>query len=131
VRQLVALGKLGTDPAGHGSLIVTEQARALLRGEERFEVRRTPDAPVKRAARARSAVLAPEHEGLFGKLRALRLSLARELGVPPYVIFHDATLKQMAELRPKSMAELGGISGVGKAKLERFGERFLAEINDG
>ena len=62
---------------------------------------------------------------LFEALRARRASLAKAQGVPPYVIFHDSTLVEMARLRPRSLDELAGITGVGQAKLERYGEPFL------
>lgn len=128
VRQLVALGYLTTDAAGHGSLIATAEARPLLKGETTLKLRRDPEKSAKSAkvaGRPASALLAPQHEGLFEELRALRLELARAQGVPPYVIFHDATLKAMAETRPHTLAALGNVSGVGAGKLERYGERFL------
>ena len=65
---------------------------------------------------------------LFERLRAKRREVAQEQGVPPYVIFHDATLRQMAEHRPQTEAELLSISGVGEAKLERYGSEFLEVI---
>jgi len=129
-RQLVSLGLFETDAQGHGSLIVAAQARPLLKGETTLEVRRTREAPPsRRQARAgkaqASSVLAPEHAPLFERLRSLRTALAREQGVPPYVIFHDATLKQMAELKPRSIEALGRISGVGQVKQGRYGAQFL------
>jgi ATP-dependent DNA helicase RecQ len=66
---------------------------------------------------------------LFDALRARRRDLAAEAGVPPYVIFHDATLREMASLRPTSLAEMAAISGVGDRKLEAWGEAFLAVIS--
>ena len=125
VRQLAALGYLETDAAGHGSLIVTPRAKPLLRGEETLMLRQDQDRPLKQSRRPSAAPLAPQDEGLFNALRALRLELAREQGVPPYVIFHDATLKAMAESRPQTLNELGNVSGVGQGKLARYGERFL------
>ncbi len=128
-RQLVALGYLETDPAGHGSLMVTPRARPLLKGEETLQLRQDEDRPGqgsgRQSRRPSAAPLAPQDEGLFGELRALRLELAREQGVPPYVIFHDATLKAMAEGRPQTLGALGNVSGVGQGKLARYGERFL------
>jgi ATP-dependent DNA helicase RecQ len=72
--------------------------------------------------------LAPHDEALWQALRECRRQLAAEHNVPPYVIFHDATLKQMAALRPPDSSALLAIGGVGQAKLARYGERFLAVI---
>jgi ATP-dependent DNA helicase RecQ len=88
----------------------------------------------KKAKRAEAVLAAAEFEpdaattALFDRLRNLRKRLASEAGVPPYVIFHDKTLALMAQMRPTSEAALLGISGVGQAKLERYGEAFIAEI---
>ena len=84
-------------------------------------------APTEKAARA-SESLTPEDEMLFSALRELRLRIARESDVPPFVVFHDIALCEMARLRPTSLAEFGQISGVGKRKLERYGETFVAAI---
>ena len=67
---------------------------------------------------------------IFEALRALRAELAREQNLPAYVIFHDATLRAIAESRPESLDELGGISGVGATKLERYGEQVLATLRE-
>jgi ATP-dependent DNA helicase RecQ len=67
---------------------------------------------------------------LFEALRARRLELAREQGVPPYVIFHDSTLREMAQARPRDADDLAGISGIGAKKLERYGADFLAVITE-
>nr|WP_245557578.1 DNA helicase RecQ [Deinococcus peraridilitoris] len=128
VRQLVALGYLTTDAGGHGSLIVTPAARALLKGECALRLRRDSDKPVKSARRPAAEPLGAHDEGLFAELRALRLQLAQAQKVPPYVIFHDATLKAMAESRPQTLTQLATISGVGQGKLERYGDAFLAVL---
>ena len=128
LRQLVALGYLTTDQAGHGSLIPTGRARAILKGEETVHLRVDPEKPQKAAKRSGSAPVAAQDEELFTALRAVRAELAKAQGVPPYVIFHDATLKAMAEARPRTEAELAQVSGVGRAKLERYGERFLSVL---
>jgi ATP-dependent DNA helicase RecQ len=73
-------------------------------------------------------VLGSEDKALFEVLRALRKQLADEQGVPPYVIFHDATLREMAEQRPTTLHEFARIRGVGDAKLSRYGERFIDAI---
>jgi len=130
-RQLIARGFLDIDPDGHGALRLTEKARPLLRGEAELRLRVRPPREKKAAQkRERAAVadLAPADQPLFEALRGLRLELAREQGVPPYVIFHDSTLREMAVLRPRDADALRGITGVGERKLEKFGARFLATL---
>lgn len=134
-RQLVVAGLLEVDAEGYGTLRLTAAAGPVLRGETSLRMRREPR-PARgrgRAARGASktepaALLSAPDEALFQRLRALRAELARDQGVPPYVIFHDATLRQMAELRPRSLPELAGIGGVGASKLERYGERFVDAV---
>ena len=125
-RQLIAQGYLDIDLAGHGALRLTEQCRSLLRGEQRFTLRklRKPEtAKPKRELRLRE--LRACDQPLFDALRALRRQQAEAQGVPPYVVFHDASLSEMARLRPASLAELALINGVGESKLARYGEAFL------
>jgi ATP-dependent DNA helicase RecQ len=127
-RQLVASGLLVADPARHGGLRLTESSRAVLRGERTVVFRE--DARVKKAPKARPV---PRSFGdvsdadleLWEALRAARTALAKEQGVPPYVIFHDATLREMVDKRPSSIDELARVSGVGATKLERYGSAFL------
>ena len=133
-RQLVALGLVTVDVEGHGGLRLTGEARPVLRGERRIELRRDPVTARGRtrpAAKSRAPVSFedPAAEALFQALRGLRLALAKSQGVPPYVIFHDATLAEMARTRPSRLEQLSGITGIGQAKLERYGEDFLAVIN--
>ena len=127
LRQLAALGYLTTDAAGHGSLIVSGKARPLLKGEETLWLREDVMIPqtTRKGRRERGAAPSGAAGGLFEALRTLRLTLAREQQVPPYVIFHDATLREMAERKPDSLAVLGTISGVGSRKLAQYGEAFL------
>jgi len=132
-RQLVALGALTVDMEGHGGLQLTEEARAILRGERTVTFRR--DRRQKRAARpaagpARAGIEDRAALALFDALRSERLALARAQGVPPYVIFHDSTLAEIALHRPTRLEELGRLSGVGQAKLARYGEAFLAVVSD-
>jgi ATP-dependent DNA helicase RecQ len=133
-RQLIARGLLAVDSAGHGSLKLTERSRAVLRGEERVLLRQ--EAPrAHRAARRTGAARDPRlvsaaQQPLWEALRARRRQLAEEQAVPPYVIFHDATLLAMAEHRPGTHEELLQISGVGERKLARYGDAFLAVIRD-
>jgi ATP-dependent DNA helicase RecQ len=146
IRQLVAGGYLALDPEGYGGLRLTTAAGPVLRGELPLHLRRdvleraTAGAGRGAARKARRAELAlaadfddtvePDAATtlLFERLRTLRKRLASEAGVPPYVIFHDKTLAEMARRRPTSEAALLGITGVGQAKLERYGEAFLAEM---
>jgi ATP-dependent DNA helicase RecQ len=134
VRQLVARGYLKADVEGYNTLALTDRARPLLRGEEKIELRVEREA-VKRARKRKSAAsvagaIFPE-EQLFERLRALRTELARAAGVPPYVIFHDATLREVALRKPASLADLATIPGIGEKKLERYGERLLALLAEG
>ncbi len=127
-RQLISLGLLDIDHEGHGALRLTGRCRPLLRGETSLHLRvqSKPDKKVK--AKPQQHDLVATDQPLFEALRSLRLELAREQGVPPYVIFHDRTLRQMAETRPTSLGEMEGINGIGAKKLERYGEQFLAAI---
>jgi len=135
-RQLVAQGHLEVDVAGHGGLRLGENAREVLRGTVAVSFRDEP-ARVPRAQRKRIAAGAPveplsDADGaLFQALRMKRLALAREQGVPPYVIFHDTTLLAMAQQRPRDRAALAEIPGVGRSKLERYGDIFLDIVAQG
>jgi len=131
-RQLIAMGYLWADLESYSSLRLTDTARPLLRGEQRLELRR-PVKPVKRTRRSKSATtvsLADIDDSLWLALRGCRTELAAESGVPPYVVFHDKTLRQMALELPTTRSALGAISGVGEMKLERYGDAFLAVIRD-
>jgi ATP-dependent DNA helicase RecQ len=131
LRQLAARGLVEVDIDGHGGLRLGEGCREVLRGERRITLRRDP-APRPRArraaAKAASGALAPELEARFAALRAWRLATARAQGVPPYVVFHDATLIAIAEARPSSLVELAAVPGIGTAKLERYGAAILEAL---
>lgn len=127
-RQLVAAGLLTVDME-YGALRLTDEARPVLRGEQQIALRRDPE-PRKGKGRAKgaskaSSSVAVGDEALWQALKAKRTELAKEQGVPPYVIFHDSTLLAMAEAKPQRRDELAEISGVGERKLERYGEAFL------
>nr|WP_207188084.1 DNA helicase RecQ [Thiorhodovibrio winogradskyi] len=127
-RQLVAAGMIAVDVEGHGGLRLTEKSRPLLRGERGIRLRQDPDQKgQKRAARkpVATAPSDPEAKALWEALREHRRKLARELDVPAYVVFSDATLREILAHRPGNRAEFAGISGVGQAKLERFADGFL------
>jgi ATP-dependent DNA helicase RecQ len=132
-RELVARGLLETDDRGYGTLSLAAASKPVLDGRERLELRRSPPRPGKRPGsrkRPAPAELPPGsvEERRFEHLRDLRRRIAAEQGVPPYVVFHDTTLKAMASSAPGSAEELAELPGVGAAKLERYGSRFLAAI---
>jgi ATP-dependent DNA helicase RecQ len=131
-RQLIARGLLAVDLEGHGGLRLTDLSRPVLRGEERLMLRRdikpekTKKTKTPRAARSPFTRETDQH--LWEALRARRLELAKKQGVPPYVVFHDATLAEMVERRPQSLDELAHISGVGERKLAAYGQDILDVI---
>jgi ATP-dependent DNA helicase RecQ len=134
-RQLVALGLLVADPSRHGALRVTEEARPVLRGEREIVLRES----VARPKRERRKPSAPRSFGdvteadleLWERLRSTRKALADEQGVPAYVIFHDATLREIVEKRPTTLDELANVGGIGAAKLDRYGTQILAAMGEG
>jgi ATP-dependent DNA helicase RecQ len=130
LRQLIHRGYLVQDIAAYSVLKLTEAARPLLRGDESLQLARPrvrERVKKKRSTRAASG-LGSRDEALFDSLRMLRKRLADTQGVPPYVIFGDATLIQMASMRPVDETALLGITGVGQHKLERYGAAFLDAI---
>jgi len=130
VRQLIHRGLLVQDIANYSVLKLTPQARPVLRGEATLVLAR-PRIKTKATAKSRSrlaADLGEGDQGLFEALRSLRKTLAEEQGVPPYVVFGDATLVEMARRRPASDEELIMITGVGEKKLQRYGADFLYTI---
>ncbi|MFF3692502.1 DNA helicase RecQ [Streptomyces sp. NPDC002221] len=132
-RQLLAMGLLAVE-GEYGTLVLTEASGEILAGRREVRMRTEPEKPV-RAARGpakKSAVAAdlpPEVLPVFEALRAWRGAQAKEAGVPAYVIFHDATLREIAAVRPGSLGELGTIGGVGEKKLATWGEGVLSVLN--
>jgi ATP-dependent DNA helicase RecQ len=125
-RALQARGSLGTTE--HGGLTLTGDARDILRGEAVVAITRPP-ARVKGGRRSAGTTTPnPLGDPLFEALRTLRRDLAKEASVPPYVIFHDATLREIASARPQSLGELGQVNGVGARKLEAYGDAFLQVV---
>jgi ATP-dependent DNA helicase RecQ len=127
-RQLTAAGFVIVDHANHGALRLDESARAVFKGERRVTLRRDRPrkaAEVRRALGTPAASLSPEANAVFEALRAERTRLARAQGVPPYVVFHDTTLRAMAMSPIRSREDLLGLPGVGEAKYARYGEAFL------
>ena len=136
-RQLVAAGLLSVDFEGKGGFRLAPRTWRVLRGEEKFELRKDPVAPRPerksrtRPERERPALpSAPPSGELWEKLRSLRLEIARNQGIAPFIIFHDSTLREMIRTLPRTIEEMGEISGIGERKLERYGEQFLALILD-
>ena len=136
IRQLIHRGYLVQDIARFSALRLTDAARPLLRGDETLVMAkprvRVPTKKqrlrTQRAGRAAELAGMPVDEALFEALRGLRKELADEQNVPAYVVFSDATLAEMAALRPATRAELLDVNGVGQTKLERYGDAFLAVV---
>ena len=128
-RQLIALGYIDIDVTRYGALCLTESCRTLLKGEEALALRQYEQPIEKDKSSKKKQAVRPQDEGLWTALRALRVRLAEDLGVPPYLVFHDATLKEMVKKRPTAIVKMALISGVGEQKLERYGDDFIAEIS--
>ncbi|MBK6737146.1 MAG: DNA helicase RecQ [Haliea sp.] len=140
-RQLVARGYLSVDLAQFGALRLEEKCRPLLRAQQTIELRRDAGKAIghtggnkggNKVARqqTRTALPADIDVGLWEALRECRRLLAEEQGVPPYVIFHDRSLKEMCALQPRTPLEFGRITGVGERKLDKYGAAFLRVINE-
>ncbi len=137
IRQMVATGFLRIDIGGYGGIVITEKGLGLLRGDGEF-LYRADTVVVRSPARARASgavrgeagepALAGEDAALLGALKALRLEIARERGVPAYVVFPDRTLIDMVRRRPRTEAEFAEVNGVGAAKLKEFAVPFLAAV---
>ena len=138
LRQLVAQHIVEVDYDHYNVLRLTEASRAVLKGERRIELRRPSEKPVRgrrektpRRAGGSAITLGGADEALFERLRAWRASVAKEHGVPPYVVFHDATLQAIAGARPGSLDALRSISGVGERKLENYGAAIVRLVAGG
>ena len=130
-RQCIALGLLAVDHDAYGALRLTSDSRAVLKGERSVALRAWREArQSSRRAKAASvaADLPREAQELFERLRAWRLEAARRHGVPAYVIFHDATLREIARARPASLEMLRGIPGIGARKLEAYGAEIVGLV---
>ena len=130
-RQLIARGLLNVDVQGHGNLCLTEPCRAILRGEQQLLLRK--EIKANKAARRKSRdTSSTTYAGnaLWEALRACRKQLADTFNVPPYVIFHDSTLKEMLEQQPTTHAQFLQLTGVGQAKLERYADAFIKVIRE-
>ncbi len=131
VRQLLAQGLLAVE-GDYGTLVLTEASSEVMRGGRAVLLRREPEraarsAKAERAARSTAGTIELDAaaKDVFEQLRTWRAAAAKEQGVPAYVIFHDATLRQIATVTPTTLAQLGTISGVGETKLARYGQQIL------
>jgi ATP-dependent DNA helicase RecQ len=134
-RQLIAAGLLEADMAAYGGLKLTEAARPVLKGEQEVWLRRDAEpekrmSKAERSARAKEVFEGANDDPLWQALKAKRLELAREQGVPPYVIFHDSTLLEIHNRKPQTLDEMGQISGIGQAKLQKYGDAFLQVLKE-
>ena len=135
-RQLVAGGYLESDIEAYGGLKLAEAARAVLKGESDVWLRRDAEvvsarvSKAERGARAKEGYEEVSDNPLWHALKAKRMELAREQGVPPYVIFHDSTLLEILNQKPTSLIEMSQITGIGQAKLMRYGDAFLEVLDD-
>jgi ATP-dependent DNA helicase RecQ len=136
LRQLLALGAVMVDVQAFNTLVLTEQSRAILKGEQQVHLRESvsmPKAPKGKALRAGSSVKPPiALDGValqrYAELKAWRAEVAREHNLPAYVIFHDATLAAIAQRAPQSLEDLQGISGMGVKKLEAYSHEVLRVV---
>ncbi len=133
LRQAIALGLVAIDHEAYGALKLPEAARAVLKGEQTIAMRRYQKPVKSRAAARPSAVaavsdLSPAQQTLFERLRWWRVETARSHNVPAYVIFHDASLREIARAMPMSLDDLRQVSGVGEKKLETYGEQIIALV---
>jgi len=131
-RQLVAFGYLAVDHDGFGALVLTDASKPVLKGETTVTLRRYVKPVRTRQTAGRSAQrvdpaagLGPRERARWDRLRAWRTDTAKRDGVPAYVIFHDATLAEIARAAPDSIEDLRHIPGIGARKLERFGDELL------
>ena len=131
LRQLIAQRLISVDLAGHGGLSISEAGREFLRDKTTLMLR-VPTAPraerVKTSRRQTTQALREADRALFQALREKRLEIARVQNVPPYVIFHDKTLVELATARPRSRAEMTAVPGIGDTKMDRYGPAFLSVI---
>ncbi len=131
-RQLAAAGLVHVDMAEHGALQLTDAARQVLKGERKVELRRPSrrKATPSRTTAVAHSELSVADEALFQRLRGWRSDTAKAQAVPAYVILHDRTLRELAEVRPASHGMLAGITGMGSAKIEHYGAELLALIRE-
>ncbi|NQX25999.1 DNA helicase RecQ [Microbacteriaceae bacterium VKM Ac-2854] len=134
-RQLLAQGLLGVNDDGYGTLAITEASGSVLGGQRAVQMRQEPERPARsstlRAGRSAVAELGAEAQPLFEKLREWRAGEAKAQSLPAYIVFNDATLREIATVRPATMDALSIIGGVGQKKLLSYGEAVLAVVAGG
>jgi len=136
MRQAIALGFVTVDHDAFSSLKLTDAARPVLKGEQKVQLRQyQKPVKAKRPSSSRSSgyeelELSRSEQAIFERLRTWRMGTAREHGVPAYVVFQDATLREIAKVKPGSLDELRGVSGVGEKKLVSYGDEIVAIINE-
>ncbi len=133
LRQSIALGLVTVDHEAYSALKLTDAAKPVLRGGQKVQLRQyqKPAKTRRETSRAKGyaeAGLSAEEQAIFDKLRWWRVETARKHNVPAYVIFNDATLREIAKLKPDSLRELRGVTGVGEKKLESYGAEIVALI---
>jgi len=132
MRQLVVRGLLRVDLEGYSALQLTDLCRPVLKGEQALHLRkeelRAPSTKKSAKKSDRKSQISPEDQALWEDLRECRKQLSEEYNVPPYFIFHDATLKEMMESMPTTSSELLVITGIGESKLEKYGDEFLGIV---
>jgi ATP-dependent DNA helicase RecQ len=130
-RQLAARGLVSVDFEGHGSLKLTEACRPVLRGEQPLVLRKDLHLkPAKSGKETKKLPVSGQDLSLWDALRAKRREIADAQDVPPYIIFHDATLMAMLEARPATLRQMAKLPGIGERKLKQYGEQFLAIIRE-
>jgi ATP-dependent DNA helicase RecQ len=129
-QQMIARGYLQVEGDGFNVLTVSETARPVLKGEQTLMLRKPPDRAARRRQRGTERAASPGglDPRLWDALRARRSELAREQNVPPYVIFHDATLAEIGRRKPRNLSDFLAIPGIGERKLERYGDAFMTVI---
>lgn len=137
-RQLIASGLLAVDVEGHGSVILTEESRPVLRGEQTLHFRKLVKSTSaggsksgSRKSKSRAAInISDSDQPLWEALRQLRKQISDMAGVPAYIVFNDSTLADMIALKPRNSGEMANVSGVGSHKLEQYGDEFLEVIRE-
>ena len=132
-RQLVAGGFLDVDAEAYGALTLNEKSWQVLRKQQEVRLREDPPPTARSRSNGRARSVVPALTGddaqAFDALRAWRKRVAEEQGLPPFVIFHDATLREMVAARPRTLAELGRVKGVGESKLAKYGPQLLESLS--
>ena len=128
--QLISSNLLGVDVMGHGGLSITKQGREFLRNKEKLMLKRYIKLEKTIKKKETHIISTTEEEKIFERLKSLRLELSKAQNIPPYIIFHDKTLIQMARDKPKTKNDLLKINGINEAKSQKYGDSFLEELWD-